>query len=61
MAQVNIDIAQALKLCQELPILKEKLHRLGLHKTAHKLEPAMTEIGYEVASHIEAERTVRKE
>ncbi len=57
----QIDILQALKLCQELPILKERLHRLGLHKTANKLESAVTEIGFEVASHIETEREGHKE
>ncbi len=57
----QIDITAALKLCQELPILKEKLHRVGLHKTANKMEAAVSEIGYEVADHIEAEREGRKE
>lgn len=57
----QIDIAAALKLCQDLPVLKEKLHRVGLHKTANKLEAAVSEIGYEVADHIEAERTAHKE
>lgn len=57
----QIDIAQALKLCQELPMIKERLHRLGLHKTANKLDAAVTEIGYEVAGRIEAERKGAKE
>ena len=52
----QIDIAAALKLCVELPVLKERLHRIGLHKTAHKMEAAVQEIGYEVADCIEAER-----
>lgn len=57
----QIDITAALKLCQELPILKEKLHRIGLHKTANKMEVAVTEIGYEVADFIEDERKGRKD
>lgn len=57
----QIDITQALKLCQELPVLKERLHRVGLHKTANKMQAAVEEIGYEVAAHIEAERKERKE
>ena len=42
----RIDIARALKLCQELPVLKERMHRVGLHKTAQKMEAAVLEIGY---------------
>ena len=29
----EIDITAALKLCVELPVIKERLHRIGLHKT----------------------------
>ena len=57
----QIDIEAALKLCVELPVLKERLHRIGLHKTAQKMEAAVSEIGYEVADHIEAERKGCKE
>ena len=57
----QIDITAALKLCQDLPVLKEKLHRVGLHKTANKMEAAVSEIGYEVADFIEAERKAPKE
>ncbi len=57
----QIDIEAALKLCVELPVLKERLHRVGLHKTANKLQAAVEEIGYEVAGHIEAERKGCKE
>lgn len=56
----QIDITAALKLCVELPVLKEKLHRVGLHKTASKMQAAVEQIGYEVADHIEAERSARK-
>lgn len=52
----RIDITAALKLCQDLPMLKERLHRVGLQKTANKMQAAVEEIGYEVAGHIEAER-----
>ncbi len=57
----QIDITTALKLCVELPILKERLHRVGLHKTANKMQAAIEEIGYEVADRIEAERKASKE
>lgn len=57
----QIDLTQALKLCQELPILQERLRRVGLHKTASKMQATVEEVGYEVASHIEAERKGRKE
>ncbi len=56
----QIDLGVALKLCQDIPMLKERLHRAGLHKTANKMQSAVEEIGYEVASHIEAERDARK-
>jgi len=56
----EIDIAQAIKFCQELPVLRERLHRVGLHKTACKMDAAVHEIGCEVADHIEAERNSRK-
>lgn len=52
----KINIEAALKLCVELPVLKERLHRVGLHKTAQVMDAAVQEIGYEVAAHIEAER-----
>ena len=57
----QIDIAAALKLCQELPVLKEHLHRIGLHKTANKMQAALEEIGYEVADFIKAERKAATE
>lgn len=57
----EIDITAALKLCVELPVLKEKLRRVGLHKTANKMQAAVEEIGYEVADHIEDERKGCKE
>lgn len=57
----QIDMPLALKLCQEIPMIKERLHRIGLHKTANKMQAAVEEIGYEVAGHIEAERKGRKE
>ncbi len=56
----EIDLSVALKLCQDLPMLKERLHRAGLHKTANKMQAAVEEVGYEVAQHIEAERAERK-
>ena len=57
----HINITEALKLCQEIPVLKERLHRVGLHKTANKMDIVVVEIGFEVADHIEAERKGRKE
>lgn len=55
----QIDITQALKLCQEIPLLQERLRRVGLHKTANKMQTAVEEIGYEVANYIEYERKER--
>jgi hypothetical protein len=52
----QIDITQALKLCQEISLIQERLRRVGLHKTASKMQAAVEEIGYEVANHIENER-----
>ena len=57
----EIDIKQALTLCQELPLMQERLHRIGLHKTAQKMEAAVDEIGFEVADFIEGERKARKD
>lgn len=57
----QIDITAALKLCVELPVIKERLHRVGLHKTANQMQAAVEEIGYEVAGHIENERKGHEE
>lgn len=56
----QIDITAALRLCVDLPLLSERLRRVGLHKTASKLQAAVDMIGYEVADHIEAERKAQK-
>lgn len=53
MKNEKINVPAALKLCQELPLIQERLHRIGLHKTAHKMDAAVQEIGYELADEIE--------
>ena len=57
----EIDMKEAIRLCQELPLIQERLHRVGLHKTAQLMKPAMGEVGFEVAVHIEAEREKRND
>jgi hypothetical protein len=41
--------AQAKELCNELPIIEDRLRRAGLWSTASALHIAVERIGYEVA------------
>lgn len=34
-------------LCQELPLIMNRVHAAGLHRTGHKMHEAVKEIGYE--------------
>lgn len=52
----NLDITMAIKMCQEVVTIKERLHRLGLHKTANRMQAAVEAIGSEVAEHIENQK-----
>ena len=47
-------ISEAQALCIELPKLQERLFRCGMLKTAHAMDKAIQEIGYELAEHLEA-------
>ena len=48
---VNAKDAKAL--CAELPAIQERLFRAGLLKTAHKMDEAVNQIGYEMAEYRE--------
>lgn len=37
-------------LCRELPLLMDRAHRLGLHRTGHALHEAVKAIGWETAA-----------
>lgn len=43
------------QLCIELPLIKDRLMRAGLLRTAHKMDEACKEIGYECAEQFESE------
>ena len=49
---VTVDIPAAQDLCQELPLIRDRLFRAGLFKTGHALEAAVQAIGYETADAI---------
>lgn len=51
------NVAEMIKLCQEMPLMHERLHRAGLHKTAQKFKAALDEIGFEVEDKITKEQT----
>lgn len=46
--------AEVRALCAELPALEERLHRAGLHKSAHALNKATKIIGFEAAEMLSA-------
>lgn len=48
------NLSEMLKLCQDMPLMHERLHHAGLHKTAQKFKIALDEIGFEVEEKIVA-------
>ncbi len=48
----DMDIPAARKLHQDLLVMREKMHDVGLNRTAHEMASAVNIIGFEVAHHV---------
>ena len=55
-----VDLEEARRLCQLLPLMKERLIRAGLLKTGHAIEAAVTQVGYETAEAIGSQTPAEK-
>lgn len=53
MTPTSDEIAVAKSLCIEMERLKERLFRVGLYKTAHVMDRAVKEVGFETAKMLE--------
>ena len=54
-------LTEAFGLCTELASVQQRLFRAGLYKTAHAMNQAVKEIGFEVAEHYEKARAAISE
>jgi len=46
---------QACALCLELPMIRDRLFRAGLLRTAHAMDAVVRAVGYETAEHVQDE------